>query len=338
MTWDEDSENHIILRHNVKKYGLFEESYDMYIYNQPDIVYKVATFWMIRKSNTWKRVKFSTFLQKLNIETFDTVLLNFGDKKYVSNDPVKAIVMSAQYNSDKYTIDFECLTPLKSGTMTPYPFFWPASLPPGTKFPTAQEIAEGYAGGAGFETFAVGILPVGYVPTTPGVIFIGGTNIGFGPHADYGDRNPTDVGFVPKAVMISNPFYSPVGRPKFNASLPHIDPETIMLSPFDKLDLAPIPAGVFNDYIDLHNTDVYDPNTQALSTLDTFFKKIDPDTNYLLGDTLAYWDDDTNTPTNFDFRYDEEGQQFGAGTAFLQPDNSGGGGGGGPSGSSGAGP
>ena len=146
MTWDEDSENHIILRHNVKKYGLFEESYDMYIYNQPDIVYKVATFWMIRKS--------------------------------VSNDPVKAIVMSAQYNSDKYTIDFECLTPLKSGTMTPYPFFWPASLPPGTKFPTAQEIAEGYAGGAGFETFAVGILPVGYVPTTPGVIFIGGTNIG----------------------------------------------------------------------------------------------------------------------------------------------------------------
>ena len=49
------NEKTIILRHNIDKYGTQEQDYDFYIYNQPDIVYKCATFWLIRKSNTWKR-------------------------------------------------------------------------------------------------------------------------------------------------------------------------------------------------------------------------------------------------------------------------------------------
>jgi hypothetical protein len=66
----------MILRHNITRYGVQEQDYDWYIFNQPDIILKCATFWLIRLSNTWKRVKFRTFLNKLNLETFDTVLFD----------------------------------------------------------------------------------------------------------------------------------------------------------------------------------------------------------------------------------------------------------------------
>ena len=122
------AEKTIILRHNVAKYGTQEQEYDFYIYNQPDIVYKCATFWLIRKSNTWKRIKFKTFLNKLNLETFDAVTLDF-DQPYVANGPVLAIVEKANYNSADNCVDFECLVPVAGGTMEKYHFFWPAALP-----------------------------------------------------------------------------------------------------------------------------------------------------------------------------------------------------------------
>ena len=64
----EKHEQQLILRHNMAQYGLHEKSFDWYIYNQPDIVMKCATFWLIRMSTTWRTLKFTTFLDKLNIE------------------------------------------------------------------------------------------------------------------------------------------------------------------------------------------------------------------------------------------------------------------------------
>ena len=136
------AEKTIILRHNVAKYGTQEQEYDFYIYNQPDIVYKCATFWLIRKSNTWKRIKFKTFLNKLNLETFDAVTLDFASH-YVANGPVLAVVEKANYNSADNCVDFECLVPVLAGTMEKYHFFWPAALPQTDTWPTADEIAAG---------------------------------------------------------------------------------------------------------------------------------------------------------------------------------------------------
>ena len=140
------AEKTIILRHNVAKYGTQEQEYDFYIYNQPDIVYKCATFWLIRKSNTWKRIKFKTFLNKLNLETFDAVTLDFANH-YVANGPVLAVVEKANYNSADNCVDFECLVPVLAGTMEKYHFFWPAALPQSDTWPPADEIAAGCAGG-----------------------------------------------------------------------------------------------------------------------------------------------------------------------------------------------
>ena len=161
------AEKTIILRHNVAKYGTQEQEYDFYIYNQPDIVYKCATFWLIRKSNTWKRIKFKTFLNKLNLETFDAVTLDFASP-YVANGPVLAIVEKANYNSADNCVDFECLVPVLAGTMEKYHFFWPAALPQSDTWPPANEIAAGCAGGGGIGAGATGSLPVGDTSTIPG--------------------------------------------------------------------------------------------------------------------------------------------------------------------------
>ena len=70
---ESDTTQYMFLRHNVKRYGLHEREYEWYIYNQPDIILKCATFWLNRLSNAWKRLKFRTYLHKLNLEAFDCV-------------------------------------------------------------------------------------------------------------------------------------------------------------------------------------------------------------------------------------------------------------------------
>ena len=151
-----DNNYSIVLRHNIRKYLIHEASYDFYIYNQPDIVYKMATFWLIRKANTWKRVQFTTPLHKLNLETFDTVLLNFSHP-YVASGSVKAIVESARYDSANNCIHFQCLTPVMAGTSVAYPWFWPADLPQSATWPPAGEDA----GSAGPGSGASGACPWG---------------------------------------------------------------------------------------------------------------------------------------------------------------------------------
>jgi len=195
------SEKYIILRHNVNRYGIQEEEKDFYIYNQPDSIYKCATFWLIRKSNTWKRIKFSTFLHKLNLETFDCVTLNFSHP-YVATGSVKALVEKASYNSDTNQIDFECLVPIKAGQMTKYNWFWPAGLPISLTWPPPDEIAAGDAGGDGVGMGAGGVLPIGYFnPDGDDNVIVGGHNVVFRPHSDWGDSRPTDVGFSAQSVI-----------------------------------------------------------------------------------------------------------------------------------------
>jgi len=89
-TGAQEEDNKVILRHNVKKYGTKEREFDFYIYNKLDMVLKSATFWLIRYSNTWKKVRFSTPLHKLNLETFDAVTLDF-DSPYIANSDVLAL-------------------------------------------------------------------------------------------------------------------------------------------------------------------------------------------------------------------------------------------------------
>ena len=340
------NEKTIILRHNVAKYGTQEQDYDFYIYNQPDIVYKCATFWLIRKSNTWKRIKFKTFLNKLNLETFDAVTLAF-DSPYVANGHVLAVVEKANYNSADNCVDFECLVPVTAGRMGKYRFFWPAALPSTDTWPPVNEITADCAGGGGIGAGAKGNLPVGDTATIPAgsVVFVGGPNVVFRAQSDWGDRIPTDVGFAPQPVVDPATYInlSPGSRPRLNLrtyprrSLPAITPT------------APAASQIT---VDLHNTKILD--TSGTETKMAYLSSIlsgitgtgdeskltisreaqiadsDHAEGRPLTDVLKFGDeylgvrtdvsfvDVTDGEHEFDFKYDDETEKFGAGTAFLQ--------------------
>ncbi len=326
VSWAEDREQKIILRHNVKKYGTQTEDFDFFCFSQPDIILKAATFWLIRKSNTWKKVSFKTYLNKLHLETFDTVTLDFsGD--HVSTGSVKAIVEKASYNSADNTIDFTCLTPVKSGTMVKYIHFWPAALATTEKFPTDWERIQGYAGGDGTGADATGALPVGFLDPDDwgdGVVWVGGPNVVFNGHADWGDRTPTDVDFVAQPVVLLDTYAE-----LDTTADPNPDMRTGYLT--DQA-LDALPDIEVLEALDLHKTRVRDNgandefSTSRVTTLSTFFKAISAgDSGKLVVDCdESMWttedieeEPDAIEGKPFPFKYHEDSEKVGAGLAFL---------------------
>jgi hypothetical protein len=219
LSYAQDELNKIILRHNVKKYGIQEDDYLFYIYNQPDIVHKIATFWLIRKSNSWKHLKFKTFLHKLNLETFDTVLLQFA-QDYVSSSNVKATIVQADFNSNEQLVNIECWVPVKSGEMDTYEFAWPANVSADWVFPTSREVDLGYDGGDGIGRNATGNLPVGDTSRVKDqAIFVGGPNVVFAGQTDRGDSHPSDSGFVAQSIGPFNIYANITVQAKPNLNL-----------------------------------------------------------------------------------------------------------------------
>jgi len=309
LSYAAEEPNKIILRNNVPKYGTKEEEFEWYIYNQPDIIYKCATFWLIRKSYTWKKIKFNGMLKLLALETFDTVTLDLPG--YIASAPVKAVVENASYNSEDNAINFECLVPVKVGTNVFYKFFWPASLPVTDTWPPPDEIAAGTAGGGGIGAGATGTLPIGFTETIGinGVVFVGGPNVVFGPQSDRGDRTPSDTGFVAQTIIPGNVFAQVDNTPNPQPNL--------LLNYIDPLPAIPLPGSQASPFvIDIRNTKIIDSaDNNAESILATVFQGILA--NELLIKTTAKFSD-TNNVQPFDFKFDDEGGKWGAGTAFLQ--------------------
>ena len=124
VSYTQQSPNKIILRNNIGKYGLHEQTTDWYIYCNPEPVDLAATFWIIRNSNTWKLVQFKTPLHKLRIESFDAVTINFTNN-YACYGPVTGIVQNVQIDTDARTMSFTVWLPVRLGEMTKYNFAWP---------------------------------------------------------------------------------------------------------------------------------------------------------------------------------------------------------------------
>lgn len=119
----------IILRSNMAKYGLHEQQYNYYAYTNTILVDLSSTFWIIRKSNTWKLITFKTPLHKLKLETFDSITINLAS---VADGPVVGIVQSSNLDTDAMDITFSIWVPVRLGEMTVYPganpdvqFFYP---------------------------------------------------------------------------------------------------------------------------------------------------------------------------------------------------------------------
>ena len=138
--------NKLILRHNINKYGEQAREFNFTIYNNRDLVLKSATFWLIRKANTWKKIDFSTMLHNLDLQTFDTITFD-PTNLYVANAAIDCIIEGCTYNSDSLTIQLTLWCPVRAGEMEEYKFAWPSGVDVTDIYPTVQEVLDGNAGG-----------------------------------------------------------------------------------------------------------------------------------------------------------------------------------------------
>lgn len=140
----DNSERTMVLRHNITKYGSKEEQHDYFALTNRDLVEKTATFWLIRNSNSWKSLRFSTPLTKLALEPYDGVNLNITTAVETFN--CVGVITQADYNSDTNQIDFTVWLPIKTGTIDVYDLAFPSTAPGNASFPTQAEISSGNAG------------------------------------------------------------------------------------------------------------------------------------------------------------------------------------------------
>ena len=327
VTYAASEMNKLILRHNVAFYGIHEETFEFYIYNQPDIVWKAATFWLIRKSNTWKHLKLTTFLHKLNVESLDCIMLNF-EKAYVANQPIKAIVNTADFDSDNQKIDMECWLPVKFGKMEPYDFAWPADTPAEWIFPTAEEILDGRDGGGGIGEDAEGELPLEEVKDDlgPEEQFVSGgggatsrrrSSTDYNqkpPRHDTGDKHPSDRDFKAQDVGYTGRSGEIESTTQPVSSTIHAPDTQPLLTPQD----IPLISDAF--ILDLSKTKVRDSEhagTTSIAYLKDLIHFNSSENRLCLKSNVTVWD--TSDPeAEFDFKYDGEKDVWGAATAWLR--------------------
>lgn len=196
-----DDQNTLILRHNVNKYGTHAEEDDYFAYAHLQLVRKSATFWLIRRANTWKRIKFSTSLEFLELEAFDSVTFTLPD---VGTGAFKGVIERAVLDSENKQINFEAWTPIRAGEMTPYDFAWPAQIAEHAIYPTVEARNRNQAGSGNEPNFSVVAPPGSPLETNTDGIY-SGISLGCNGAAvtslkpgecrqDFGDREPSDIG------------------------------------------------------------------------------------------------------------------------------------------------
>jgi hypothetical protein len=185
------------------------------------------------------------------------------------------------------------------------------------EFPTTEEQEAGLAGGDGIGQNATGQLPIGFTDLSDwgsGVVWVGGPNVLFKGHADWGDRSPSDLNFTPQNVILTSTYAELVV-----AEAPDPDLTLNYVDPLEPPELLGLPAGKpFT--IDLHKTMVVDSqNNDASAPLASFFKKVNQAKELVVdGDNAKFANSEQPDGTEFDFRFDGEGGKMGAGTAFLK--------------------
>ena len=174
---DQSIERRIILKYNVDKYGTVESDWMYYCLNHYDLALKTATFWLMRKANSWKRLTFSLPIKHMDLDVGDCVTINV---QQFSTTPIKAIIEAMNLNPDANVVDIECWTPLRSGEVSPFYWAWPSQQSAAAVWPLADDTAGG--GGYNFNV----------TPPT-GHILLGGSHRDDQIIITTGDLHPSDL-------------------------------------------------------------------------------------------------------------------------------------------------
>lgn len=313
----QEEDNKTIVKYNVKKYGVHEESVDMYAYNFLAAIVKTLSFWINRRGHTWKKLTFQAPLDALNVETLDGVTLNF-DGDYASYDATLGLVEEGRYNPDENTMDFTVWTGVRAGDMTQYDAAYPQDIDISTQFPDPVATAAGFAGSDSPGSSAAGSINRSGSKQ--------GITVRFGEDAQVGqnpfellDPSPYEQNIKrdTAAGKASDRNDVSPGRPDSN------DTGQVVVGtgppPTPAIDSVPINDSGEVFWIDIRTTPIADSdNPGETATLDTFFSEI---TGAILkAKTDATWKESGGQEAEFDFKFDMEGNKFGAGTAFLKDD------------------
>lgn len=264
-TWTDnyalEEKNKIILRHNVKKYGTREREIDFWIYNIGSLVMKSATFWLIRLANIWKTVSFNTFVYNLDIETYDTLTLDFA-QNYVADVDIKVSVTNVSYNTNDGMLSLTCWVPVRFGEMQAYDFSWPSQIVASTEFPTNSDITLEYAGGAG-----PGVdTESGFELTNEDKERSGFINYDFYEEnrvryqrSDYGDRYPSDLDDTKPTPRFKGTAFTAGQKPEYDYDYGNYDVNFGALDELpDDFQGAVFPGKIVSKAEDtVYNVDVY---------------------------------------------------------------------------------
>jgi hypothetical protein len=174
---DQSVDRKLILKYNVNKYGTVEENWDYFCHNIYDLVLKTGTFWLIRKANSWKKLKFDLPLKHMALDVGDCVTINVAQ---FNDSGIKCIIESMNLDPDKNTISMVVWTPIRTGETSPYYWAWPAAQDCAAIWPLAGDTNGG--GGYDFEVTP----PIGH-------ILLGGAHRDDQLVITTGDLHPSDV-------------------------------------------------------------------------------------------------------------------------------------------------
>lgn len=117
----------ITYRYNIEKYGIQEGGADFYIYNNVESVKKSAEYWVIKQSNAFKKIRFTVSYEKIALETFDAVTIDFNLPWIVSTSVV-GIVERAVLDTTTHKVTLEVWLPVRLGENTKYVFATPKNV------------------------------------------------------------------------------------------------------------------------------------------------------------------------------------------------------------------
>lgn len=101
-------------RANVPIYGVRPEEREFYIYQRKSLVKKSATFWVNRRSRTWKLIEVEADLQAIVVEPLDGVQQSMND--IFITDPTLCEAWSVDYSSLPHAIRLQLWVPFESGS------------------------------------------------------------------------------------------------------------------------------------------------------------------------------------------------------------------------------
>lgn len=108
---------------NVDKFGLHVRSESIFIYNNKESVQRALQFWGLRWSNSWRKIRFKTFIFAAILQPFDGIYINLPE--YFNNGTYPAVVESVAFEPESCLVSIEAWMPVIAGGYVIEQGAWP---------------------------------------------------------------------------------------------------------------------------------------------------------------------------------------------------------------------